>query len=103
MLLFFTVKVSIKKSNILKGCDFVFTSTYKKSLETDRGVKAHFLNYDIRFIQVHNAFSYIIDIDHQLKLNYISEMSEVYFYEIGKEHEYLVNVKSEMHVNKHRN
>ena len=30
-------------------------------------------------------------------------MSEVHFYKINKEHEYLANIKSEMHINKHRN
>ena len=30
-------------------------------------------------------------------------MSEVHFYKVNKEHEYLANIKSEMHVNKHRN
>ena len=30
-------------------------------------------------------------------------MSEVHFYEVSKEHEYLANAKPEMHVNKHRN
>ena len=100
---FSTVKIPIKKSNILKDCDFVFTSTYKKSLETGRGVRAHFLDCDTKFIQVHNALPYTIDIGHQLKLDYISEMSEVHFYEINKKHEYLTNIKPEMHINKHRN
>ena len=100
---FSTVKVSIKKSNIPKGCDFVFIPTYKKSLETGREVRAHFLNYDTGFIQVHNALSHTINIDHQLKLNYISKMPEVHFYEINKKHEYLANAKPETHINKYRN
>ena len=100
---FSTVKVPIKKSNIPKGCDFVFTPTYKKSLGTGEGVRAHFLDCDTGFIQVHNAFPHTIDIDHQSKFDYISEMSEVYFYKVNKEHEYLANTKSEMHVNKYRN
>ena len=30
-------------------------------------------------------------------------MPETHFYKVSKEHEYLVNIKSEMHINKHRN
>ena len=30
-------------------------------------------------------------------------MSEAHFYKISKEHEYLINAKSEMYINKHRN
>ena len=30
-------------------------------------------------------------------------MPEAYFYEVSKEHEYLANIKSKMHVNKYRN
>ena len=100
---FSTVKIPIKKSNIPKGHDFVFTPTYKKSLETDREVKAHFLNYDTGFVQVHNALPHTIDINYQSKLNYINEMPEVHFYEISKKHEYLANTKPETHINKHRN
>ena len=103
MPLFSIVKVSIKKSNIFKDCDFVFTPTYKKSLKTGREVKAHFLNCNTGFIQVYNALSHTIDIDYQSKLDYISEISEVHFYKISKEHKYLINIKSEMHINKHRN
>ena len=100
---FSTVKVFIKKSNIPKGCDFIFTPTYKKSLGTSGGVRAHFLDCDTGFIQVHNALPHTIDIGHQLKLDYISEMPEVHFYKVSKKHEYLVNTKPEMHINKHRN
>ena len=100
---FSIIKVLIKKNNIFKGHDFVFTSTYKKSLETDEKVKAHFLNCDTGFIQVYNALSHTIDIDHQSKLYYINEMSEIYFYKINKKHEYLINAKFEMYVSKHRN
>ena len=38
-----------------------------------------------------------------MKLSYINEMPEAYFYKVSKEHEYLANIKSEMHINKHRN
>ena len=100
---FSIIKVSIKKSNISKDCDFVFTPTYKKSLETGREVKAHFFDCDTGFIQVYNALPHTIDIGHQSKLDYISEMPEVHFYKVSKEHKYLVNTKSEIHVNKHRN
>ena len=103
LLPFFTVNVPIKKSNILKNCDFIFISTYKKSLEISGEVKAYFLNCDTGFVQVHNILSHTIDIGHQSKLSYISEMPEIHFYEVSKEHKYLTNTKSETHINKHRN
>ena len=30
-------------------------------------------------------------------------MPEAHFYEVSKEHKYLINIKSEMHINKYRN
>ena len=100
---FFTVNVFIKRNNISKDCDFVFTFTYKKNLGTGRGVKAYFFNCDTGFVQVYNAFSHTIDIDYQLKFSYISELSETHFYEINKEYEYLANAKFKIYINKHRN
>ena len=100
---FSTVNVPIKRNSIPKDCDFIFTPTYKKSLGTGREVRAHFLDCNTGFVQVHNALSHTINIGHQLKLSYISEMPETHFYEVSKEHEYLANTKPEMHINKHRN
>ena len=103
MLFFITVNVLIKRNSILKNYDFIFTLTYKKSLETDRGIRARFLNCDTDFIQVYNTLPHIINIDHQSKLSYISKMLKIHFYKVSKKHEYLTNIKSEMYVNKHRN
>ena len=100
---FSTVNVPIKRNSILKGHDFIFTLIYKKSLGTGRGVRVHFLNCNTGFVQVHNILSHIINIGHQLKLSYISEMSEAHFYKVSKKYKYLVNIKPETHVNKHRN
>ena len=103
LLSFSTVNVLIKKSNIFKDCDFVFTFIYKKSLETGEEVKTYFLDCDTGFIQIHNALSHTINMGHQLKLSYISEMPEAHFYKVSKKHEYLANAKPKTHINKHRN
>ena len=100
---FSIIKISIKKSNILKGCNFAFTPIYKKNLKTDRGVRAHFLDCDTGFIQIYNILPHTIDIDYQSKLSYISKISEAHFYEVSKEHKYLANIKFKMYINKHRN
>ena len=100
---FFIVNVLIKRNSIFEGCDFIFTLIYKKSLGTGREIRTHFFDCNTGFVQVHNILSHTIDIGHQLKFSYISEMSEIYFYEVSKEHEYLANAKFETHINKYRN